>query len=394
MNFLRRSLLIRQRKTEHPRPYSLVDIGRDTVKAAVILLPSDKTAPQVVGYGLAKTGDHDITGGRLEAKALISPVNMALTLAEDRTEAVVGHKIVPDEVIFALPGQATAGKLFTVRQTRPQPAKPISKKELKQLRSRADRVVIEGLSQLSVERGQWQALAVNEVALRLDDHLVLEGLGRKGRELSLAVFGVAAQTGAKRGLEMLAQLLDLVNVNIIAAPHALASVIPQTEAIVLDIGFSGTMICLIRGDALVATSWLPFGGDFFSQTLAQLLQIEPTEANHLKHDWVAGEVDPETAEYLDRCLEEARHRWYEMVMAVLLKESRSQPLPWKIYLTGGGSLLPGLDLLLRANPEYFNRVPEISRLGQSALPHLKDLTEGLDYNAYAVALGLAVGLPL
>jgi cell division ATPase FtsA len=379
---------------EHPRSYSLVDIGRDTVKAAVVLLPSAGATPQLVGFGSAQTGDHDISGGRLEAEAVVSPVNIALTLAEDSTEAVVGHKIVPDNVIFALPGQATTGKLFTVRQTRPHPAKPISKKELKHLHSRADQVVIEGLRHLPVEGGQWQALAVNEVALRLDNHLVLEGLGRKGQELALSVFGVAAQAGAKRGLETLARLLDLVEVNIIAAPQALASVVPVAEAIVLDVGFSGTMLGLIRGDALVASQWLPFGGNFFSQTLTQPLELTPAEATQLKHDWITGEVDAETATYLDSRLAEARQRWYEMVLATLLKESRQQPLPWKIYLTGGGSLLPGLEPLLRANPEYFDRLPEVSRLGQSPLPHLTDLTGTVDYNFYAVTLGLAVGLSL
>src|SRR5512147_955908 len=86
---------------QRPIAYSLVDIGRDTVKAVVALVKPDAAEVEIIGYGLAETGGHDITGGRLEAAAVTAPVNAALTQAEDSTEAVVGRKIVPDDVIFA-----------------------------------------------------------------------------------------------------------------------------------------------------------------------------------------------------------------------------------------------------------------------------------------------------
>src|SRR5512136_506692 len=111
MNLLRRFRPINQR----PAAFSLVDIGRDAVKAVVVLVIPGTPQPQVIGYGLAETGGRDVTGGRLEAAAVTGPVNTALTRAEDSTEAVIGQKVVPDEVILALPGRAAAGQLFTVR---------------------------------------------------------------------------------------------------------------------------------------------------------------------------------------------------------------------------------------------------------------------------------------
>jgi hypothetical protein len=62
-------------------------------------------------------------------------------------------------------------------------------------------------------------------------------------------------------------------------------------------------------------------------------------------------------------------------------------------LAGGGSLLPGLDRLLRADPSPFQRAPEVARLGVQALGTAKDLTQGLDYNLFGLALSLLVGLP-
>ncbi|MEW5956239.1 MAG: cell division FtsA domain-containing protein [Chloroflexota bacterium] len=399
MKFLHR---FRRTSSLRPAAYSLVDIGRDTVKAAVVLVIPTHAEPQIIGYGLAETGGHDITGGRLEADAATSPVNQALTQAEDSTERFIGQKIVPDEVIFALAGRATVGKLFTVRQTRPKPGDPIVIKELDQLRVRAERLVRQGLADLPVAGGHWQALAVTDAGFYLDRRLVLGGLGLTGREISFSVFGVAGQTGALRALEVLAGRLDLMITNIVAASQALAAVIPQPEAIILDVGLGGTDVCIMRDQALVAGGSTPFGGSFFTQALAQGLGLEATEAEALKQAFGKGDLPPGEANWIDSHLDLPRQRWYEAVMELLTRlalrvdaqsEIFDRPLPRRIFFTGGGSLLPGLDKLLRSDPAPFDRAPEVGRLGAGSLPAMQDLTDGLDYNLFMLALSLVAGLP-
>jgi cell division ATPase FtsA len=390
MKFLHR---FPQGKKRRPVAYSLVDIGRDTVKAVVAQINPETAELQIIGSGLAETGGHDITGGRLEAAAVTAPVNAALTQAEDSTEGIVGRKVVPDDVIFALASRATVGRLFTVEQTRLKPAEAITAKELAGLRARAERLVRQGLADLPVEGGQWQALAVTDAGIRLDEHLVLDGLGLTGQEISFSVFGVAGQAGALRALQVLANRLDLEVANVVAASQALAAITPQAEAIILDTGFSGTDICLIRDNALVATGSTPFGGAFFTQTLAQALNMDGPEAENLKRGLAAGASVTVEADEVERHLAGARCRWYDAIIEFLVKFSREKPLPRKIYLTGGGNLLPGLDKLLRANPALFQRAPEVTWLGASSFPAIKDLTNTLDYNLFGLTLSLIVGLP-
>jgi cell division ATPase FtsA len=390
MKFLRR---FPQKKKRKPTAYSLVDIGRDTVKAVVALRKPDTRESEIIGYGLAETGGHDISGGRLEATAVTVPVNAALTQAEDSTEAVVGRKVVPDDVIFALAGRAAVGKLFTVQQTRPKPAEPIRAKELANLRSRAERLVRQSLANLPVEGGQWQALAVTDAGIRLDDHLVLEGLGLTGQEISFSVFGVAGQAGALRALRVLANRLDLEVANVVAASQALAAITPQSEAIIMDTGLSATDIYLMRDNALVAAGSIPFGGAFFTQAIAQALNLDLAEAEALKRTFVAGQLPEAEADQIEAHLDGAHCRWYDAVMEFLVQSTGMKPLPRKIYLTGGGNLLPGLDRLMRANPAPFQRAPEVARLGAQSLASAKDLTHNLDYNLFGLALSLIVGLP-
>ncbi|NJN93174.1 MAG: hypothetical protein HC875_03310 [Anaerolineales bacterium] len=390
MKFLRR---FPQGSKHRPTAYSLVDIGRDTVKALVVRVAPETAEVEIIGYGLAETGGHDITGGRLEAAAVTAPVNAALTQAEDSTEGVVGRKIVPDDVIFALAGRATVGKLFTVQQTRPKPHEPITPKELSGLRARAERLVRQSLAGLPVEGGQWQALAVTDAGIRLDEHVVLEGLGLTGQEVSFSVFGVAAQAGALRALQVLANRLDLEVANVVASAQGLAAITPQAEAVILDVGLSGTDICLIQDNALAAAGFVPFGGAFFTQMLAQAMNLEMPQAEILKRAWTADDLPHSEANRLEAQVQGARWRWHDAVLEFLTSVAGGEPLPWKIYLTGGGSLLPGLDKLLRSDPAPFRRAPEVAWLGGQILAGAKDLTQNLDYHLYGLAVSLIVGLP-
>jgi cell division ATPase FtsA len=285
------------------------------------------------------------------------------------------------------------GELFTVRQTRPSPATPISIKELNHLKARVERLARQGLARFPVEGGHWQAVGVTDAGVRLDEHLVLDGVGLTGQNLTFSVFGVAGQAGALRALELLANRLDLTIANIVAAWQALAAVVPYAEAVVLDVGSSGTDICLIRDDALVAAEWIPLGGEFFTLSLAQAMEIEPDVAKKLKHALSNGYLSQDEVEQARTYLDEAYRRWYDTVMELLTKLAGERPLPRRIYLTGGGSLLPGLDKLLQADPTPFNRAPEVVQLGQHLPSTVKDLTEGLDYNLFSLALSLTVGLP-
>lgn len=348
--------------------------------------------PQIVGFGQAETGNRDITGGRLEAGAVMRPVNVALTQAEDSTETFIGRTIVPDHAIFSLAGRASVGRLFTVRQSRPKPNEPISVKELNTLRNRAERMVRQGLSESYFEGGQWQPLAVTDAGLRLDGYPVLDGVGLTGQEITFSVFGMAGQSGALRALEVLANRLDLTLANVVASPQAVAAVVPAPEAVILDIGFSGTDMCLIKSNALVAADWIPFGGYFFTHSLARSMDIDYAAAEALKQSFSTGNLLPEEEAHIEAHLAALRRRWYKAVLELLRELSPHDTFPRRIFMTGGGSLLPGLDKILRTDPVPFDAAPEVSPIGYQELP-VKDLTGALDNNFFALTVSLIVGLP-
>jgi len=372
------------------KTYSLIDVGQSLVKVAIVLVTPHEV--QWVSHASAVTGGHDIAGGRAEAEAILAAVNVALTQAEDASEAVMGHKIVPDEVIFALPNRATIGQLFIIDQKRLKPHEPISAKELTKLKQTAQRSAEKNWRESLIKEKRWQPVSMTESAWQVDSHLVLQGLGLKGRLVTISLFGVAVEPPLLRGLEFLAEELKLNIHQMVAPAQALAHLVHQSAALILDVGHAGTGVYLIRNSELIMTSWLPLGGHFFTQTLSQTAELKPDMAQALQRAWAANELAAHEVAWLADHLQEPLYRWYDALMELLEELTEDEPLPRRVYLTGGGSQLPALPELLRSDPTLFDGAPECYYFGERPFMGFKNLAGPLDYAQFAVTVGLALGI--
>jgi cell division ATPase FtsA len=372
-----------------PRHFSLVDFGTDTVKAVVV--GRERRSTRVLGYGFAPGEGHDLGGGRAEVAALAAAADAALEAAEDQTETLGPGKVVPDEALFCIPSRLTRGECFTVRQTRLDPRTPIEAREMKSAWERVERLARERLPLLG-DDGSWKPLALTPGAMTVDGHQVSDPVGLKGEELALSAFGVAVWPSALRAAEAIAERLDLRLVDVIAAPQSLASVVPQREAILLDIGAEGTCLHLIQYDALVATSWWPQGGRFFTQSMAKVFRCSLDEAEALKRAYADRALSERDHDLVTRSLAEGVATWREALIVRLGRMLREESLPhladrplnsnqvgWlpgRLYLTGGGSLLPdlagALSSLETMSALSFRRSLEIEALG----PRLGAQTSG------------------
>ncbi len=349
---------------KQPGFFSLVDFGTDTVKAVVVR--REKAGVRILGYGFAPVEGHSLAGGRADIAALAAAADGALVAAEDRTEAADHGKIVPDEALFCIPAQLTRGECFTVRQTRAAPDVPIAGRELKNAWERVERLARERLALLGDDDDKvpWKPLAITPGVITVDGHQVTDPVGLKGRDLSLSAFGVAAWPPALQAAEAIADRLELALINLVAAPQSLTAVVPQREAILIDIGALGTGLHLIRHDVLVSTSWWPQGGQFFTQSLCRAFRCLPEEAEALKRAYADQVLSTSDKDLVARSLAKPIAIWLESLAGHLqqmtsrqvacrptdapLDSDRADHLPGRIYLTGGGSLLPGLSQALNA----------------------------------------------
>lgn len=365
--------------------YSLLDVGCDSIKVGLLKRPADGTLPQLVGYGHASAERHDLTGGRAEAEAIAEIANRLLTETEDRSIDAAGRKLVPDELICAVPSRATFGQMFIVDLKRPKSHEPISEKEMAQLTKRAESLAWQDLSKLTAEEGHWQPFSLTQTGMQVDGSSVSKGVGLMGRNVSFSLFGLAVEPRVMRALETLANQLNLSLLSCVASSQALAALLPRQQAMVLEIGFSGTGIYLVRNGLLHAANWVAFGGNFFSQALAQSASLKLDTANQLKHDFTNGVLSSHERNWVNKHLEAPRQRWHEAVSAELTELAQAHGIPRRIYLTGGGSQLTELDKRLRIETAPFDGAPEILRL-KSMLPAAFNQSDGC---LFAVLAGIS-----
>jgi cell division ATPase FtsA len=361
--------------------FSLVDFGTDTIKAMVVR--KEKSGVRVLGYGFASAEGRSLRGGRAEMVELAAIVDRALAAAEDQTEAAGRRKVVPDEALFCIPSQLTRGECFTVQQTRTDPTVPIASRELKSMWERVERLARERLTLPGDDREAWKPLALTPGPAMVDDHYVTDPVGLKGRELSLSTFGVAVRPSALKTVAMVAERLELALVNVVSASQALASVLPQWDGVLIDIGAYGTSVQLIQHDALVATSWWPQGGEFFTEYLSRIFSCSRDDAEALKRAYSDSALSTTDKALVARSLGKPVSTWVETLVTNLrqmgaealarrsmngpISASHAGALPGRIYLTGGGSLLPDLSQALSAleatTSLSFRRSIEIEPLG-------------------------------
>jgi cell division ATPase FtsA len=386
---LQSSLAHRTRHAAGPgRPVSLLDFGADTVKAAVV----DRAGSDVrlLGYGFASAREADLSGGRTAVSALAAAADEALVAAEDRAALTVGCRVVPDDVLCCVPARFINGRLFTVRLARGHTSRPISEREVKAAWARLERLVRERLAEPEKGGLARKPLGLTRSSAAVDGHPVTDPVGLNGRTIAVSAFGVAVQAAVLRAIEAVAKRLEVTLLDVVAGPQALAALVPQRDALVVDVGHQGTSLSLVRGARLVATHWWPQGGELFTRSLADAFGCTMERAEALKRAHAGGILSAGDEVLVRQALSGPVGMWYDSLVggllwltdrgsASLLLSSPAEPdaaigepgldaLPGRIYLTGGGSLLPDLVGAVRAVETaavvHFGRAVEVESLGR------------------------------
>jgi type IV pilus assembly protein PilM len=149
---------------------------------------------------------------------------------------------------------------------------------------------------------------------------------------------------------------------------------------VLDIGAVNTTMALVMKGQVFYTASLPFGGDMFTDALAQHLQVSEEEAESVKYNsriLVSDLNSPltATARAMSSEIQSALEQWKMQAQA----EDDPDLKVAEIYLCGGGSLLSGID-------EFFQTVYE-AQVRRLTVTYQQELQEAM---LYPIAYGLAL----
>lgn len=400
-----RPLLPRRRpsrpKTNLPMEVrAILDFGASGARAAIVGVTPQ--AVEILGVGGAM-GQSGIArpGQAMRRDELALLVESALSRAEQATvQYVADLPVAADEALVGLTGSYLKAESNVIYLPRANTAAPIYESEIHAALKEAQQQNLARLAEQArhakirrtlVASQLVAAMSVREEhgeAHRLPD--VKRGVpGLAGDTLAVAICNV---TFPRKGLEVMVQVLqdvDLTMTEAVPQAQAIAAALPMPDAILIDIGHEHTEIALAEAGNLSAFVAITTGGEFFTQRLALGLAIPQIEAEQRKQSYVRSN-GREGAEAIAPIMEEAIGSWLRSLEQALLYLAGEVALPPRIYLFGGGSMLPGLFERLRNHAWTrrlpFDQTPPVERL----LPyHLRGIHDGRGQLTHPSQVGLA-----
>jgi cell division protein FtsA len=323
---------------------------------------------------------------------------MALTESEEMARDSTPHWEAADDMLVGLSARELRGWAWPVAVRRTRPERPIDERELSALLARALRLTSNRLAQ--ADASEWLLVDAAPVTLEVDGRGVTDPVGFRGQEMGATVFAALARVETIEAWRHVAQRLGFSTLTLTAAPLALAGQLAETQGILLDVGGATTDLTWWRAAKPVALSFLPIGGGALTHSLIRKWGLSLDKAENLKLALASGRLADEVAAQVLEAMTPTLTSWLDRVTGALsaMSESADQPLPHRVYLLGGGGLLPEISQAARSlawSPRIrFERYPQIDWLRASDIPGVVNHTdlgrEAGDVSAWALA-GWAVG---
>lgn len=395
------------RKSQNPSAISL-DIGTEFVKALVFEVVDEHGV--VKGCGRERQRLSDMQGGGVtDIAGVIRTASRALNEAFDQA------KMAPEQVIVGIAGELVKGSTMTTTYTRKKPNEPISQHELQEIIHTAQKQILEkSHKELAWETGyaEIDVSLVNSavVTVKIDGYRISNPIGFQGRQVEVGIYTSYAPTVHQGALQSIVDGLGLDLISIATEPYAVARCFGQEEAgdlssIFIDVGGGTTDLAVVRAGGLEGTRMFALGGRVFTKRIATSLKVPFAEAEEIKLAYADGRVDSKDAKRIAEFIKSDCEVWLSGVQLALEEFANSERfvdnklLPSKIFLCGGGSLLPELKKGLegQAWTEHlpFAKQPEVQYIKPGNVSSIIDQTGSLDSTQDVTPMALAnIGLDL
>jgi cell division protein FtsA len=373
-----------------------LDVGTEFAKALVFEI-SDDGHGTVRGVGRKRQGlSHMQSGTVADIAAVVDNCAVALQEAEE----MAGFR--PNQVVIGIAGELVKGFTTNHSQERKKPDAPITEAELQKL---IDIVQREALRE--AERSITWETGLPNVDVRLvhaaivnasiDGYALTNPVGFQGRHVKIGIFNAFAPLVHLGALQTVASQLDLELLEIVAEPYAVARVlgsdqIRQVGALFVDVGGGTTDVALVRQGGFEGRRMVARGGRACTESLADRLELPFPRAEAIKVDYARG-LAVERRDEIAQIIGEDVAVWAAGVELVMEELAATEMLPGRIHLCGGGSRLPEIPAILRAESFWkglsFARPPEVTVMAPDQVEMIRDATDLLVDQQDVTPLGLA-----
>jgi type IV pilus assembly protein PilM len=300
------------------RPLFGLDIGSNSVKAMQLSIDGKKAT--ITGYGAIRFKNPVIENG-----VITNFEELAKSMVE-LFEKNINGKITTHRVAATIPASAAYSRVVSLPLT-------LNKKDL--------------VEAIRFEAEQYIPLPSEELYMDYE----VTGLGPENREVLVVAV-------PKKIIDSYMKLFEIVGLEVAAIETTISAAsrlvgftegAGKTPSILIDLG-SISVDLSIYDKFLVVTGTVPGGGDSFTDSIAERLNVTKAEANTIKYKYGLGiskkqsEIREALAPQLDLLMKEIRRvmRYYE-------ERTEGKSKIGQIITMGGGANMPGLSDYLTDN---------------------------------------------
>lgn len=377
-----------------------LDLGTEVVKALIVSAEGDRGRILGVGRHRQRLGDMS-SGAVTDIGAVINNCNEAIRKAEKMAG------VTTDQLVMGIAGELVKGSTTTISYTRREPDTKIDLAELKNIVHKVQwKAFDEVRSEMAFETGynEIDIKLVNAaiVDVRIDGYKVANPLGFQGKDVTISIFNAFAPLVHYGSLQTIAAELDMDLLAITAGPYAMARCLGHEDggnlsAVFIDMGGGTTDVAVVNNGSVAGTKMFTLGGRTFTKRLAQALSVSFEDAEKIKLAYSDEKLEKQSHRIVREAMKSDCDVWISGVSLTLSEMSNLEILPSRIFLCGGGSLLPEIKEVLETREWVqtlpFPKKPQVTFLEPKQISNLTDQTKTLKTPIDVPSMALAnIGL--
>ena len=329
-----------------------LDIGSQFVKA--LLLEIDAEGKKSLLSWAREKSFNDF-------EKLLSSCQKAINRIEKKTG------VRAEEIFFGTGGDLLKGVSTTFCYKRENPEEKIDLAELRNIVQKTQWRAYDVIrKKFSAESGlpETEVRLVNAcvVDIKIDDEHIPNPIGFEGENICLTIFNNYASRENLEALLRLAGELDFelkgINSQSYALFYGLGVGSFRDDVLIIDVGGKVTDVVLVKEKGgVIDIKNFNLGGYLFTKTLSEFLGLNLDDAELIKTKYSKGEVSDSAKQKLDKLFSSNISSWFGGIKVVLDDFFENYgSAPKNILLCGGGSLLPGMEEILKKRGGFKTKI--------------------------------------
>ena len=359
-----------------------LDIGTEQLKS--LLFTTNSLGVEVKKVSRIEQQQHAMKSGIIKnLDTVLENCRLAISELNDK----IPQDEYPQKVIMGIAGEYIQGVSIVVNYQREENyEKEVTEKEekkiLAQIQNKIEASGKEDLSQrIGLTNEDIEILHITQTGLEIGGMPVDSLVGYKGRDVKLHFYASFAPKTYTEALKRVAAELKMQVLGIVSQPFSVArayagSTNRDFSAIFIDIGGGTTDIAIVEKGNVVETKMFAFGGRTFTKELAKILDIEYRFAEQRKIKYSKKELNKDLARDVQKIVYPVSKLWMKTLKSAFSYCDDITSFPTKIYLCGGGALLPEIKSAMLEFPWKkhlpFPMVPKIEYFTPEKLDNVKD----------------------